>query len=567
MKIKSFSIKNFRSISEANIKNINELLIFIWKNNEWKSNILKWLKVSLECISISWRYSTVRAAHRRSKIYDWESDFPVKYQSRSRWLNTIFKIEFELNESEIQDFKLHTWSKINWVLKVEIKIWKDSRPNIKFIKKWQSNKTWENAFSQKQRKICKYIANNIHFNYIPAIRTDEQAIEEVKQLVSDQLSSVENNPEYIEALNTINRLQSPIKIDLENKIKDSLKWFIPEISSVEINMPQAEVRYSLRSTFDIYIDDWSRTLLSSKWDWVKSLATLGLLKDSNKSEWISLIAIEEPEAHLHPWAIHWVKEVLSILSQDRQVIISTHNPIFIDNLNLSNNYIVSEWSVKKVSKISEIRSVLWVKVSDNLSQSSFVLLVEWEDDRISLESILTHKSEIIKRAITNRALNIIWIGWASKLTSELYRYQHLMCTTYSYLDNDEAWIKAKEQALKEWTLSESNYNLTICNWMQESEFEDCLNSNIYKDVILEKFGVNCDVGEFKSNKKRSIRMKDVFCSQWKDFNDRTKSNVKLEIAYKVKEDPSNSLCKYKWSSIINGLIPNLERIINKLPQT
>ncbi|MGH8336206.1 MAG: AAA family ATPase, partial [Gammaproteobacteria bacterium] len=39
-----------------------------------------------------------------------------------------------------------------------------------------------------------------------------------------------------------------------------------------------------------------------------------------------VIAIEEPESHLHPRAIHEFKEVILELAQKHQVLLTSHNP-------------------------------------------------------------------------------------------------------------------------------------------------------------------------------------------------------------------------------------------------
>ncbi|WP_435639669.1 AAA family ATPase [Carnimonas bestiolae] len=62
------------------------------------------------------------------------------------------------------------------------------------------------------------------------------------------------------------------------------------------------------------IDDGFPTSIESKGDGIKSLAALGLLKNKAISASASIVAIEEPESHLHPGAIHQIKEIIDALA-------------------------------------------------------------------------------------------------------------------------------------------------------------------------------------------------------------------------------------------------------------
>jgi len=56
-----------------------------------------------------------------------------------------------------------------------------------------------------------------------------------------------------------------------------------------------------------------------------------------------LLAIEEPEAHLHPLAQEWLaRKIKTMASDGLQIIIATHNPSFIDILNLDGLVLVKK---------------------------------------------------------------------------------------------------------------------------------------------------------------------------------------------------------------------------------
>lgn len=307
MRLVTFSVKKFRSITDAHKIKLSNVSTLVGKNNEWKSNILKALNISMNILKRHWNQRIIRRwiglRKWNENEYNWDRDFPIQLQdTRSRQV-TIFSLEFEMSDEESINFKKEIWSTVNWVIDIRIELWSNNQPEIKIIKKWG---TWD----KKSSKIADYIAQRINITYIPAIRTEDHANDIVESMISLELSSIETDKDYIDAMNKISDLQQPILKALSKKIEKSLIKFIPDINSVEAKTSESRRRIWLRKSCEIVIDDWNKTNLEFKWDWVKSLVALSLLKDANIWKWFSLIAIEEPESHLHPWAIHSLREAI-----------------------------------------------------------------------------------------------------------------------------------------------------------------------------------------------------------------------------------------------------------------
>ncbi|HFM2573331.1 TPA: ATP-dependent endonuclease, partial [Escherichia coli] len=150
-------------------------------------------------------------------------------------------------------------------------------------------------------------------------RTDQEAIDVVGRMLSQRLRVLEDDETYLTALKTIKDLQQPILDSLSERIKEPLEQFLPGINSVSIEIPDDTRRNSLRRDFEIIVDDGTPTSLAFKGDGVKSLAALGLLKDRVRTDGASIIAIEEPESHLHPAAIHQLLKVIKSLGEENQV--------------------------------------------------------------------------------------------------------------------------------------------------------------------------------------------------------------------------------------------------------
>ncbi|MDX1651845.1 MAG: ATP-binding protein [Brumimicrobium sp.] len=564
MDLVNFSATYFRSISKANKIPLSDITVLIGKNNEGKSNMLKALNVAMFILKhhgLDSKMSYRGYARRNDDLYyNWSRDFPIQLQHKEKNTQTIFRLEFSLNNEEVDEFKKEIKSNLNGTLPIEIKIGKTHEPTIKVVKRGKGTKT----LNSKSKRIADYIAKRIIFNYIPAVRTEQEAMNVVYDMLSSELSSLEEKEEYQNALKTIKDLQTPILDRLSNNIKSSLSEFVLNVNSVDIEIQEHQRRFALRRQFDVMIDDGNKTSLEYKGDGVKSLAALGLLKNISMPKGAaSIVAIEEPESHLHPGAIHILKETIYDLIGDNQVIVSTHNPLFTNRTNIKGNIIIDSGEAKVAKNIKEIRELIGVKASDNLTNARYALVVEGEEDQIALRALLPTLSEEIKDALKNNEMIIEKIGGAGNLSYKLSLLKNALCTSHVLLDNDDAGRNAFEKAEKSEGLKQKDTTFIICNGMQNSEFEDCLEPSSYANAILNEFGVDITEASFRSNKKWSERMKNCFQSQGKLWSEDVEKRVKHIVALEIKNNPHNSLNNHKRNSI-DALVTALENDLKKI---
>lgn len=477
-------------------------------------------------------------------------------QDRKSVNQTIFKLEFLLNDDEIADFKKVIGSNLNGSLPLEIRISKDNEAEIKLNKTGKNTKT----LSSKSGKIAEFVARRIYFNYIPAVRTDKEAIDVISKMLSQELRVLEQDDAYLDALKTILDLQKPILEDLANRLQLPLQEFLPSIIGVKIEIPETSRRTGLRRDFNVIIDDGTPTNIEYKGDGVKSLAALALLKSTKRHSGASIIAIEEPESHLHPGAIHQLNEIINVLSETNQVIITTHNPLFVDRTDIRTNIIISDGKATPARNVTSIRDLLGIKASDNLTNANYALVVEGEEDKISLNALLPLLSEKIAKAIKNNMFVIEPIGGAGNLSYKLSMLKNALCVSHTLLDNDDAGRKAYDKAEADKLISVKSCTMINCLGMTDSEFEDCINLDAYKAEILENSGVNLDIPAFKNNQKWSNRIKNVYMSQGKPWNDKVEREVKGIVSQCVKKNPDKSLNEHKRNSI-DALVTALEQII------
>ncbi|RHU61443.1 hypothetical protein DXC82_15765 [Clostridium sp. TF08-15] len=553
MQLVNFSVTNYRSITKAHKINLQNITVLVGRNNEGKSNILMALNVAMETMMQHANHANV---HER--LYDWQRDFPVQLQQRKNNLDSVFRLNFRLNHDENTEFFRTTGIRSNEDIPIELKYGRDNRAKITVPKKGSS------SFNDKSEKVTAFICERIAINYIQAVRTEDMAMDVIHKLISTELSKLYDNEEYKSAEQTIYNLQEAVYNDIANRILAPLQEFLPQLTNVEIRSRGRRLVWrGFRNDVDVILNDGTPTSILYKGDGIKSLVSLAILKESKNEIGASIIAIEEPESHLHPEAIHSLVNVIKGISENHQVIITTHNPLFVQRNNISNNIIVDHGTAKPAKNIKEIRELLGVLPEDNLINASHVLVVEGEDDKIALNKILSSLSPTIKDALIKNKLVIQPLAGATNLNYELSRLRSYVCRYFVFLDADEAGYDAAEKAIEKGLLSESDVKYSICNGNNISEFEDCLKKDFYIEAIRNKFSVDLGVTSFRNSKKWSDRVKAVFLSQGQRWTDTVEKKVKMEVAKLIPvEDADSVLDEHKRGSI-DALVNALENMLSQ----
>jgi len=558
MQLTSFTVCNFRSISGSHTIDVSDFTVLVGKNNEGKSNILRALDTAMSLLR---DHSRNRAGYRRygASDYKWKRDFPIQSQNRRGTQQTTFRLDFSLNAEEILEFRKEIGVSLNGTLPLEIVIGLNEEPDFRVVKTGRGTKT----LTQKSAKIARFIESRITFNYIPAIRTDRETTELIREMLAAELRTLEDNPDYTNALRAISEIQQPVLNAIAARVEAPLKEFLPSIRSVNIEISEDERRFSLRRSINVVVDDGTPTSIEYKGDGVKSLAALGLLKNSrkNSSTGASILAVEEPESHLHPGAIHQINEILRSLASESQVVITTHNPLFVDRNRISANVIVSEGGAKPAKSVKSVRDILGIRASDNLINASYALVVEGNEDVIALRAILGSCSPKLHSALKDNLLIIDPLNGAGNLSYKLSLLHNSLCSTHILLDNDRAGRESFDKAFADNLCSLATTTFTTCEGFTESEFEDVVRVETYSAAFLEEFGVNLDSTKFRGNEKWSTRLKRTFSDQGKPCTDSILTKAKYLVAKCIEGNPETSLHEHKSGSIV-ALVRALERLLN-----
>lgn len=522
MKLTYFTVSYFRSITDAYKIPIHNMTVFLGKNNEGKTNLIKALRLAMDII----RY--VGDTGRKimpPRSYNWEKDFPIGLQNNKRIKKkeTQFRLDFSLNENEKIAFNSTIGSYINGDLSIFVVI-KDNRTvSITMPKRGKNTKSLTNKICE----ISKFIYNNTNIQFIPAIRSEKDVYSVINELIEDELSRI-TDPKYVEAQEYIKSVQMEKLNELSGRIKKPLETFMPQIKSINIQMEDRTYHSMFyRRDASIYIDDGVKTNLEDKGDGIKNLTTMAVLSQTDTTD--RIIIVDEPEAHLHPEAIHYLRKVLYELADKNQIIISTHNPIFINRFDIRSNIIVENGKATPANRIDEIRKCLGVMMSDNLAYSDYVIVVEGLTDKSIITSLIQENTDL-HPLIQNNAITVHAVGGTNNLKAELFALERYMCKYLVLLDNDEAGKNAAKEAQQCFGVDSSQFRFFIGEGMRESELEDLFNPDCYKDFLLNDYQTNITKGQFRNkSKKWSKRIEEIAGLAGRIISDADIDNIKTRV--------------------------------------
>ncbi len=559
MKLVAFSVRNYRSIVEAYKLSLGSYTVLVGPNNEGKSNIVKAIALSLSVLTKSRPYRRSRRAPIRyyrsgSRFeYDWSRDFPVSLQEQYPTGRSEFTLEFAFTDDDFQKFREKVGVNLSTNLKVKLGFGPDDA-SIEVLMKGRGKKT----LNSKREEISDFIRTHVSSQYISALRPSEMALEIINGLIEGEIYSLESEPEYKKLIGELQQLQEPVLDKIADKVKNTVSDFVPGVKGVRITN---ELGRAFRTSFNIMVDDGAETELASKGDGIISLATMSLMKhvsEESIGEESLILSIEEPESHLHPEAIHGLRQVLKDISKEQQVIITTHSPILVEREQISQNILVRDGRAVRAKQISEIREALGIQMADNLIGAYAVLLVEGEEDRDLLTSWLVSLSSQLKYALSRRLLVIDHLAGATNLNYKVTFYKQNVYNIHSFMDNDEDGRKSIQDALDKKVLESTDYNLATCQGMQNSEIEDMIVLGAYANEVNNEFGVNLDQPRFRHSRfKWSDRVSELFRLSGKMWNKSVKMQVKRVVVEACINHGIPSLNTHRRAPI-DSLVSSLE---------
>ena len=559
MRLNSFSVENFRSITAARKVPMRQITVLIGPNNEGKSNILRALSLAMNALGklrIALRRnasgSIVREGYSmksRHFDYNWEEDFPVSRQrSKGKYKSTKITLEFELSPEEQVEFKEKTGSRVNGLLPIQLEFGETSF-DFQIVKQGPGSV----ALNKAKNRVADFVSKKLSFDYIPPIRTSQSASKVVNNIVSSALISIYEDDQFTEAMDRIEELQRPVLDELSESIKETVSEFLPAVKSVELRLEKEDRYRALSRAVKVYVDDGNLTSLSRKGEGVQSLVALALMRQAGshfRRGLSSVVAIEEPESHLHPNAVHELRDIIIETARESQVVLSTHSPLFANAGKGAQLVIVKDSRAEPAKSIADVRDCLGVRLSDNLMSSRLMAIVEGPEDQKILESILPELNPALANPLRKRDLVLDVLGGAGSLSSRVAMHKSSVSLFHALLDDDDEGRRAVDKALKNSLMTQADYTLTKIPGFKESEFEDYYDMTKLSQAFLERYGVDpCVTPPTAKGKKWSDAMKARFAAHGKIWDDQVKADVKSFAAERAAQLGVESLVSNRISTL------------------
>ncbi|MSS63135.1 ATP-dependent nuclease [Velocimicrobium porci] len=411
MKIGYLHIKNFKSIRDLEISDVENALILVGKNNTGKTAVIDAIRVvsgdyqiekkdyrtDEKSISIEMRVffdeEDLALFHRKGivskyKKFDlWKKDFMIKLPSFQNG-----ELAFTCIVNPAGDMKYNDGYKKNnpYIRAVFPKIYHiDQQRNLdsiqnevfRFYDKASLSNLRENVCIFDQTRKC-----NRCFNCIGVIN--------------------KKSPEELTVFETTRLLEYKLFHMNINQFSDKLNRYFHANGSPSSDI-KFEVNFDVDHMFQIETKVYNREretvgTMNTLSAGLRSIYTLSLLEAyvDEENTIPCIIMIEDPEIYLHPQLQKTASEILLRLSRKNQVIFSTHSPNMIVNFSskqirqvvLDKEYYTT---IKEETDIDEILDDLGYTANDFMNVS-FVFIVEGKQDESRLPLLLEkYYSEIL----------------------------------------------------------------------------------------------------------------------------------------------------------------------------
>lgn len=583
MELESLRIHKYRSILGPTDVDLKGLTVLIGPNNQGKSNILQAIRLGMETIALAQRrlrlnsdsgltemphvprprsaFWRSQSAHQAGARYDWLRDFPAQFRDNGRVKPaSVLRFNFSLDEQERVDFWRLTRAKNNGALSVEITFTEDGI-FFDFPKPGGSG-----SYRKAGREICAFIEEHFTFLYVPAIRTADQAVEVISELITDRLASLAKNDEYIELVSRLDALHQEHARELSQSIGERLDVYMQGRSDLSIQMQTGGITVGgLRSIDAIELNDGVSTSILEKGDGVKSLLTMALLHDLADRGATSqvLLAIDEPEAHLHPDAVHKMAQVLREIAAEQRVIVATHSPVLVNRTHLNKNLIVENNSVSEVLRIGQIRTCLGVRPFDNLSSAEFLVLTEGPTDCQVVTSALREYSDICADALADGRLAVTDAVGADNLPNRARFALEMMSDVVVVVDDDSAGRGVIEKLSNIASLDRGRIRKLSIAGRGQSVLEDMYTRDLQERAYQKHTGVELPCASPADNGSTwSDRIKKAFRATSALAEDEDIDPLKRDLAGWAATNIDRSLTP-EAKQVMVGIVATVEMMINQ----
>ncbi len=507
MRLNRVSVRKYRSIDTAADFNVGDFTVLVGPNNQGKSNLLRAAVLAMEVIEgwsalprgvqagrevpiemvlrggLRGAWRPRRGGAGRDVGYNWERDFPLFARDRrGGQRSTVVHLDFALDVGEQSAFRDETGLSINQKLPLEVSL-KGRTATLAIPKQGRG------THKEKAREIAKFLTDRITLLHIPAVRTGSTALSIAEEILTSRRRQLLRSPEYAELLKQLEQLDQTVVADVESILQKTLTRFIPGTNSVQLEARSFSRGSGLE---DILIDDGVLTPIAAKGDGIQSLVALALTMEwtqsTNHPDKQLIIAVEEPESHLHPGAVHELRHVLQGIAETQQVIVTTHSQALVNRHSLRQNVIVSARSATPAKSLEVLRNALGVRLSDALASAEVIVVSEGYLDEVLLPVLLAQREPSVGEWLSDGRLVIESAGSGSKIYTRVLAARSILTQPIVVLDSDPAGKKDAERLLTDGIIEQTAIVEVVRPLCKHSELEDLLVQDCYLETLETTIG-------------------------------------------------------------------------------
>lgn len=271
---------------------------------------------------------------------------------------------------------------------------------------------------------------------------------------------------------------------------------------------------------------------------------LVFLVESKKSHKNCILLLDEPGVTLHPNSQKDLYKFFENLSNENQLIFTTHSPFMINPNQLDmvyavyvddngNSCITSDLrhtgNKKQDSSIYPAFAALGLNVSDTLLQGCIPIIVEGVSDQIYLSLI---KNALISKNILNTNKEIVFIpsSGVKGIKAILSLLSCIESSQYPYVivDGDNAGQTLKKSLSEGIYAGNEDKIFSLKDYKENAEIEDVLPKEIFIDVASSYLPRKENVDD---NFKDVVNENNIMCDEIKSYC--SKYDIPLSLGYKV----------------------------------
>lgn len=251
-----------------------------------------------------------------------------------------------------------------------------------------------------------------------------------------------------------------------------------------------------------------------------------------------IFAIEEPETHLHPDLSRKFFNTLKDISKNKQIIITTHSPIFIDTLALKNAWICRkenmETKIYRIQRSEDLRIInyeLGIRPSD-IFFANRILFVEGTIDK-TVYRIWAEKRKI---DLASPNIKVISLRGKSRGKRHLKAWaevtENIPVSIYMILDKD-----AKDEAEK--LMNTELIERRQISVLSRGSIEDYYDVDVLMSVMKKKYGEEFTKDDLKPS--RSEGLMKFLRKKHRDWKPlwRAKAEIAEEVATQTPKEKIN----------------------------